>query len=112
MCTGRTGLDTVRERIPFARVDRSAAGFGRTGSDPPAQAYYRALESRDPARLDEILADDVVWTPPQSAPLDGPFHGRDYANEYVWVFTCAGGRIVRMDEHNDSLLLHQVLLAS
>ena len=120
-------------------------------------AYYAALASGDPADLEQILADDVVWAPPRSAPIDGPFrgrdtvlramgesgaqffdmaslrmetrkivadgdtvvvlqhltgktvHGRDYANEYVWVFTCAGGRIVRMDEHNDSLHLHRVL---
>ena len=120
-------------------------------------AYYEALASGDPAELEQILSDDVVWAPPRSAPLDGPFrgrdtvlramgesgaqffdmaslrmetrkivadgdtvvvlqhltgktvHGRDYANEYVWVFTCAGGRIVRMDEHNDSLHLHRVL---
>ncbi len=29
-------------------------------------------------------------------------NGRDYANEYVWIFTCAGGRIVRMEEHSDT----------
>ena len=121
-------------------------------------AYYGALESGDPAKLEEILADDVVWAVPESAPIDSPFrgrnnvlkamgesgakffdmaslemkthkiiadgdtvvvlqhlsgkalNGRDYSNEYVWVFTCAKGRIVRMDEHNDSLRFHQIVM--
>jgi len=38
-------------------------------------------------------------------------NGRDYSNEYVWVFHCADGRIVRMDEHNDSLRFHQIVIA-
>ena len=37
-------------------------------------------------------------------------NGRDYSNEYVWVFTCANGKIVRMDEHNDSLRFHQIVM--
>ncbi len=120
--------------------------------------YYRALESGDPADIERVLADDVVWSPPSSAPIDGPFsgrdtvlkamresgarffdlasfkvethkivadgdtvvvlqslvgkaaNGRDYSNEYVWVFTCAGGKIVRMDEHNDSLRFHRIVM--
>jgi ketosteroid isomerase-like protein len=35
--------------------------------------------------------------------------GCDYSNEYVWVLPCAGGRIIRMDEHNDRLRLHLTL---
>ena len=38
-------------------------------------------------------------------------NGRDYSNEYVWIFTCANGKIVRMDEHNDSLRFNQVVMA-
>ena len=30
-------------------------------------------------------------------------NGRDYSNDYVWAFTCANGRIARMDEFTDSL---------
>ena len=37
-------------------------------------------------------------------------NGRDYSNEYVWIFTCANGKIVRMDEHNDSLRFHQIVM--
>jgi len=121
-------------------------------------AYYDALKSGDPAQLARILSDDLVWAPPQSAPIDGPFqgrdvvlramgesgarffdmaslqmetrkvvadgdtvvvlqhlsgkavNGRDYANEYVFVFTCAQGRIVRIDEHNDSLHFHRIVM--
>ena len=121
-------------------------------------AYYQALSSGEPADLEQILSDDVVWAPPRSAPIDGPFrgrdtvlkamgesgaqffdmaslrmetrkivadgdtvvvlqhltgktaNGRDYSNEYVWVFTCADGRIVRMDEHNDSLRFHRIVI--
>jgi ketosteroid isomerase-like protein len=39
--------------------------------------YYEALASGDPADLEQILSDDVVWAPPGSAPIDGPFRGRD-----------------------------------
>ncbi len=28
--------------------------------------------------------------------------GADYDNEYVWVYTCADGKITRLDEHADS----------
>jgi ketosteroid isomerase-like protein len=29
--------------------------------------------------------------------------GGDYANEYCWVLTCAGGAVVRIDEYADTL---------
>jgi ketosteroid isomerase-like protein len=29
--------------------------------------------------------------------------GDEYVNEYAWVYTCAGGRITRLDEYADSL---------
>ncbi len=120
--------------------------------------YYQALGSGNPADIEKVLAEDVVWCPPSSAPIDGPFsgrdvvlkamsesgaqffdlaslevqthkivadgdtvvvlqsiagkavNGRDYSNEYVWVFTCANGKIVRMDEHNDSLRFHRIVM--
>lgn len=120
--------------------------------------YYHAIELGDPATLTRVLADDVEWIPPKSAPLDGPFrgrdvaldamrragerffgltharaeirkliaegdtvvvlygfscrakNGRDYANDYVWVFTCADGNIVRMEEHSDTLRFQRIVL--
>lgn len=35
--------------------------------------------------------------------------GREYSNDYVWVFTCAGGQIVRMDELTDTLHFHRIV---
>jgi hypothetical protein len=29
--------------------------------------------------------------------------GREYVNEYCWVYTCRDGRIARLDEHADTL---------
>ena len=37
-------------------------------------------------------------------------NGRDYSNEYVWVFTCASGKIVQMEEHTDTLRFKQIVL--
>ena len=122
-------------------------------------SYYEALATGDPGALEQILSDEVIWAPPASAPIEGPFkgrdnvlkamgesgaqffdmaslkmtthkivadgdtvvvlqhlsgkavNGRDYSNEYVWVFTCADGRIVRMEEHNDSLHFHRIVMS-
>jgi dehydrogenase/reductase SDR family protein 1 len=120
--------------------------------------YFQAVASADAAALARVLADEVEWIPPASAPLDGPYrgrevvlqamqregarffdltqtqaeirkliadgdtvavlyrfqcravNGRDYANEYVWIFTCAGGRIVRMEEHTDTLRFQRIVM--
>jgi ketosteroid isomerase-like protein len=39
-------------------------------------AYYEALPSGDRARLASLLAEDVEWTPPETAPIE-PIKGRD-----------------------------------
>jgi ketosteroid isomerase-like protein len=36
--------------------------------------------------------------------------GRPYSNNYVLVFTCAGGQIVRIDEHTDTLRFSRIVL--
>ncbi len=111
----------------------------------------------DPARLAQVLADDVEWTTPAYAPVPGAqgrnavlkmmgeaggrffdmttmkaetrgivadgdtvvvlqsmscvaTNGRDYSNEYVWVFKCVDGRIVRMEEHLDTARFRQIVL--
>jgi len=38
--------------------------------------YYSAVETGDTSAVERILAEDVEWVPPVSAPLDGPFRGR------------------------------------
>jgi ketosteroid isomerase-like protein len=121
--------------------------------------YFGALRAGDQATLARVLAEDVEWVPPQSAPMEGrPYVGRDdvveamhregsrffdretgraevgkivadgdtvvvllhyacttqggreYSNDYVWVFTCADGQIVRMDEHTDTLRFHRIVM--
>ena len=113
--------------------------------------YLKAQASGDGAKMQQLLADDVVWQPPGSIletfegrdavlagfarggewfdmatmkidtrwiAADGDkvivrttntatmANGRDYSNEYVWVYLCAAGQIVRIEEHTDSLHFH------
>jgi ketosteroid isomerase-like protein len=35
--------------------------------------------------------------------------GRDYDNQYCWVYTCRDGKIVRMEEYADTLLAARVM---
>ncbi|MSO78503.1 MAG: DUF4440 domain-containing protein [Acidimicrobiia bacterium] len=35
---------------------------------------------------------------------------REYSNDYVFVFTCADGQIVRIDEHNDTMRFHRIVM--
>lgn len=37
-------------------------------------------------------------------------NGRDYSNEYLLVFTCASGRIVRIEEHMDTLRFQRIAI--
>ena len=37
-------------------------------------------------------------------------NGRDYANEYVWVYVCRDGKIVEIEEHVDSQTFKQIVL--
>ena len=37
-------------------------------------------------------------------------NGRDYDNQYVWVYVCENGRIARMEEHVDSLRFQRIVL--
>lgn len=56
--------------------------------------YYRSLGKGDPSALSKIVADDFEWLPPQSAPLQGPFRGRDNVLKAMFE---AGKRFFRMD---------------
>jgi ketosteroid isomerase-like protein len=38
-------------------------------------------------------------------------NGRDYSNEYVWVYLCRNGKIVEIEEHTDSQRFAEVVLA-
>lgn len=38
-------------------------------------------------------------------------NGRDYSNEYVWVYHCRDGKIVEIEEHTDSQRFAEIVLA-
>ena len=38
-------------------------------------------------------------------------NGRDYGNEYVWVYICREGKIVEMEEHLDSQRFQEIVLS-
>ena len=38
-------------------------------------------------------------------------NGRPYDNEYVWTYECRDGRIVRIEEHVDSLRFQEIVMA-
>lgn len=37
--------------------------------------------------------------------------GKDYANEYVWVYLCRDGKIVEIEEHTDSQRFNEIVLS-
>jgi ketosteroid isomerase-like protein len=114
------------------------------------QDYYATLPTGDRDKLASLLAEDVEWFPPESAPLtvirgrdavtaelggetprrmfkmrtfkldvhkmlaDGDTavvqqsisaetrDGKQYDNEYCWVYTCRDGQIARIVEYADT----------
>ncbi len=38
-------------------------------------------------------------------------NGRDYENEYVWVYICRDGKIVEIEEHTDSQRFSEIVLS-
>jgi len=38
-------------------------------------------------------------------------NGKDYENEYVWVYVCRDGRIVEIEEHTDSQRFKEIVLS-
>lgn len=38
-------------------------------------------------------------------------NGKDYENEYVWVYFCRGGKIVEIEEHTDSQRFQEIVLS-
>ena len=39
--------------------------------------YYQALGSGNPADIEKVLAEDVEWHVPRSAPIEDSYRGRD-----------------------------------
>jgi ketosteroid isomerase-like protein len=64
--------------------------------------YFRALGKNDERALERILADDIEWLPPASAPIPGgPWRGRDYVRR---AMTEAGARFFRMETTRTEIL--------
>ena len=38
-------------------------------------------------------------------------NGKDYSNEYVWVYICRDGKIVEIEEHTDSQRFKEIVLS-
>ncbi len=38
-------------------------------------------------------------------------NGKDYENEYVWVYFCRAGKIVEIEEHTDSQRFKEIVLS-
>ena len=38
-------------------------------------------------------------------------NGKDYSNEYVWVYICRDGKIVEIEEHTDSQHFAEIVLS-
>ncbi len=38
-------------------------------------------------------------------------NGKDYSNEYVWVYICKDGKIVEIEEHTDSQRFAEIVLS-
>lgn len=38
-------------------------------------------------------------------------NGKDYSNEYVWVYICKDGKIVEIEEHTDSQRFKEIVLS-
>lgn len=117
--------DDVKWVLPIGF--REGAGGAIMGSDNVADGLTGAPGSAAAT----ILKMDTVTRTVQKLIVEGDtavgFHyvtaqlvnGGEYNNEYVWRYTCDSGKIVRIDEHGDTLhssrqigaeLLNEVLL--
>jgi hypothetical protein len=64
--------------------------------------YFRALGKNDERALERILADDLEWIPPASAPIPGrPWRGRETVRRAMME---AGERFFRMDTAKTEIL--------
>lgn len=93
----------------------AAAGLGTpTGRDAVLQAMAEAGQKFFDLTTMKV---DVKWIVAegdkvvvrQSATARAA-NGRDYSNEYVWVYLCRDGRIVEIEEHTDSQRFKEIVL--
>ena len=94
----------------------AAAGFGQpTGRDAVLQAMAEAGPkffdlSTMQVEVKWILAEGDKVVIRQSVNAKAA-NGRDYSNEYVWVYICRDGQIAEIEEHVDSQRFKEVILA-
>jgi uncharacterized protein len=58
-----------------------------------AEDWIRLARTRDPALLEALLADDVVWTLPGRSKMSGEAHGRQAVAARLARFADSGGKI-------------------
>ena len=92
-----------------------AAGFGTpTGRDAVLEAMAEAGQkffdlATMQVEIKWILADGDKVVIRQRATAKAA-NGRDYDNEYVWVYVCHDGQIVEIEEHVDSQKFKEIVL--
>ena len=88
------------------------------GAPQGAANLLQAMGEAGPRFFDlASMKSDVLWIAADGDKVIVRIHmeakaanGRDYANEYVWVYRCAAGRIVDIEEHTDSRHFSEVML--
>lgn len=93
----------------------AAAGLGNpTGRDEVLQAMAEAGQ-----RFFDLstMKSEVKWIVAEGDRVIVRQHneakaanGKDYSNEYVWVYLCRDGKIVEIEEHTDSQRFSEIVL--
>ena len=90
------------ESAPLERIVGAEALADELG----AEVVKRTFDLSQPFSLDirRIVVDGSVAVVQQRLRATAKATGKLYDNQYCWVYECADGRIVRMEEYADSLL--------
>lgn len=94
----------------------AAAGLGApTGRDEVVQAMAEAGQKYFDLSTMKV---DVKWIVAEGDKVVIRQHvtakaanGRDYENEYVWVYFCRAGKIAEIEEHTDSQHFKEIVLS-
>ena len=88
------------------------------GTPRGSQNVLQAMGEAGPRFFDlASMKSDVLWIAADGDKVVVRIHmeaktaaGRDYSNEYVWVYRCAEGKIVDIEEHTDSRRFTEIVL--
>ena len=88
------------------------------GAPRGSQNVLQAMGEAGPRFFDlASMKSDVLWIAADGDKVIVRIHmeakaasGRDYSNEYVWVYQCADGKIVDIEEHTDSRRFTEIVL--